>query len=354
MAINTTTPFYYTSTDVGAPQITANNALSFLTVLKTCLVGSAGTAYGAKASAGWTIAFEDDVNVAIAFQMATGNKRFIRLGNSTNTGTSGYQDYSYFEVRGYNAMTDVNTGTNPFPSVVQRSSFRWAFAGDLAINTTTIIPWSICASGNFFYIHVHIGNAGNNQNSSYGCHFAGYFGDIVSYLPTDTMQTILSGFWVGTGLNTPGSPCWSTNNQWYPYAPFKSADQLLAANFDNFCYIYGSAQQVYGPYLAQPHWDEASAGGTSGGWAGGSGMPNPNSAGQFVFQKATLYENSNSPVLRGEMPGLKIPMHVRPFPDQYQLTLGTDTHVSWLAQPPSGNNAASYNVLVDITKWSTN
>jgi hypothetical protein len=348
MAITTTVPFYYSSQDAGAPQITANSPASMIAVLKACLVGSGGTAYGVKAPAGWSIPYEDDTNVAIVFKMAGGNQRYLRLGNPANTGTSGYADYSYLEVRGYNAMTDVNTGTNPFPTSAQMPTFRWAYAGDLAINTTTNIPWSIIASDRFFYIQLHIGNAGNNQGASWGCQFAGYFGDIVSYLATDTMQTILSGFWTGANYNQPGNPCWSANNQWYCYVPFKSSDNI--ANFDGFCYIYGSAAQIYGPYVAQPHWDTS----IGSDWAGGQGLSNPSPSGQFFFQNATVFEQTSGSTIRGEMPGLLIPLHTRPFPDQCQITLGADNVVSWLAKPPLGNNSPSYNVLFNTSHWNTN
>lgn len=348
MTITTTTSvFYFNSSDSGAPQIVANDPQSYLNVLKACLVGSAGTAYGSKPSAGWSVPYEDDTNHNIVFKMASGNQRYLRLGNPTNTGTSGYQDYSYFEVRGYNAMTDVNTGTNPFPSTAQHSTFRWLYAAQLAINTTTNIPWSLIATDRFFYFHVHVGNNGNNQTSAWGCQFAGYFGDIVSYVPSDTMQTIITGFWTN-GYNTTGSPCWSANNQWFCYVPFKSSDSMTDYNL--YCYVYGSSQQTYGPYPGQLHWDIA----TASDYAGGNGLSSPTPGGQFLFLKPIFHENGTTNTIRGEMPGLLIPVHQRPFPDQYQLTIGTDAYVSWLAQPPQGNNSPSYNVFMNLSKWNTN
>jgi len=348
MSITTTTPFYFNSNDASAPQITANSAASVLAVLKACLVGTSGTAYGVKPSAGWSIAFEDDTNVAIAFQMATGNKRYLRLGNPTNTGTTGYEDYSYFEVRGYNAMTDVNTGTNAFPTTAQHSTWRLAYAAQSAINTTTNIPWSLIASGNFFYLQLQVGNNGNNQGSGWGSCGGFYFGDVVSYVPGDTMQTIITGWWLGANYNQTGNPCWSNNTSSYSYLPFKGSDSF--SNYDGYCYIYGSAQQAYGPYVAQMHFDEMQG----NGWAGYTGQPNPAPTGQFFFSKALVFENSGTATIRGEMPGLMIPLHPRPFPDQYQIQIGTDTYVTWLNDPPLGNNAPSYEILLDMSTWNTN
>jgi len=350
MAFATTTPKYYSSSDSGAPQITANSPASVIAVLSACLVGSGGTAYGSTAAAGWTIAFQDSVNNAIVFQTKGGNKRYLRLGNPATTGGNTNSDYSYFEVRGYNAMTDVNTGTNAFPTVAQQATWRWPYASQAAMGTTTNIPWSIMVSDRFLYVQFQAGN--NGSANAYGCSAIGYFGDITSYAASDTMQTILSGFW-NNSANILGCPTWSNNTSYYSYVPFKSSDNL--GDFNNYCYIYGSATQVYGPYPAQGRWDEGySPSGGVAGWAGYQGMPNPSGTGQFFFQKAFMLENSTVPGLRGELPGLLIPLHARPFPNQYQLPLGTDTVISWQNQPPYGNNIPSYNIYLNMTTWDTN
>lgn len=352
MAITTTTPLYFNSTDDGAPQVTSNVPASFLAVIKACLIGSGGTAYGSKPAAGWTLAFEDGANNAVAYQMPGGNQRFFRLGNPTTDATNpGYGNYSYFEVRGYNAMTNVNTGTNPFPSVAQHSTFRWVYAAQLATTTATNIPWSIMVSENFLYMQFQVGNGGNNQSAAWGAHFAAYFGDVVSYVPNDTMQTIISGFWA-SAYNVAGSPNWSTNGAYYAYLPFKSSDNLTDNN--TYCYVYGSSQQIYGPYPAQPHWDEGFYPGAANGWAGYGGMSNPSPSGQFVFQKALFFENPTNPTIRGEMPGLLIPLHTRPFPDQYQLTIGSDDYISWIGTPGGNSTVQSYNIYLNMGSWKTN
>jgi hypothetical protein len=200
----------------------------------------------------------------------------------------------------------------------------------------------------FMYLQFQAGNNGNSQGSAWGCQAAFMFGDIYSYVPGDTTQTVISGFFSGETYNVGGNPNWSTNNQWPAYVPFKASDNLT--DFDNFMYVYGSAQQVYGPYVIQPQWNEVSG----NGWAGANGMTNPSPSGQFFFQKAYMYENSGSVTLRGELPGILIPIHTRPFPDQYQLPIGSDTYVSWQNDPPLGNNSSLYNVMLNMNNWNTN
>ena len=91
---------YYLSTDPGAPTLNGT-AGSEITVLKACLV----TGYGTQIAAGWAEEFSA-ANKSV-FRAAVGNRHFFRVEDSFG---------QYASLKGYIAMTGVDTGTDPFPS----------------------------------------------------------------------------------------------------------------------------------------------------------------------------------------------------------------------------------------------
>lgn len=105
----------YRSTDSGAPSLTYA-AGSFIAMLDACL----RTGYGSKAGAGWTKPYTG-ANIAVFRQGAGGNGRYIRVWNA-RTGDDPTTYCMTANVRGYEAMTAVSTGTNPFPTTTQSNS----------------------------------------------------------------------------------------------------------------------------------------------------------------------------------------------------------------------------------------
>ena len=111
---------YYLSTDPGAPTLNGV-AASEIAVLKACLV----TGYGTQIAAGWTEEFSS-ANKSV-LRAAAGNRHFFRIEDSFG---------QYASLKGYLAMTGVDTGTDPFPgsttyqyhrksSVADASSRAW-------------------------------------------------------------------------------------------------------------------------------------------------------------------------------------------------------------------------------------
>jgi hypothetical protein len=96
----------YYSTDADSPQLDGTVA-GFLNVLKTCLVNG----YGSKLAAGWTAPFEATGKLVLRNGAASASRSYFRFV------TSG----SGFAVRGYDDMTDVDTGSGEFPSLAQLS-----------------------------------------------------------------------------------------------------------------------------------------------------------------------------------------------------------------------------------------
>lgn len=349
-------PHFYYSTDPSAPQIVANQPQSVLNVLQTCLVGTGGTAYGSQASAGWTAPYTDTTNHALVLKQGGGQGRYLRLGNpATVNANDGNWGRNYFMVRGYNSMTDVNTGTNPFPTTAQQATWYWLYAAQSATGAADTInmPWRIAATDTFFYFAVNASQAGY---SSYWSTAGHYFGDLYSYMPGDTCQTVLTGWRdLSTDVNTSGSPI--VSGGWNNYVPFKAA--VYATDMDNYCYIYSDTASNYNPEPCEVNWLWSACQGSQQGWPGNNGFQNPGPNGSFMFTTAymNVYNSSTGLInLRGELPGCVFPMHSTPFPDQYQFALGPDNYVEWdHASNSQGANASNlWTIALDLTGWKQN
>ena len=139
----------YRSTDSGAPSLTYA-AGSFIAMLDACL----RTGYGSKAGAGWTKPYTG-ANIAVFRQGAGGNGRYIRVWNA-RTGDDPATYHMTANVRGYEAMTAVSTGTNPFPTATQSNS------NGLMVRVASSSPgyptgWIVRATSNWFDVLVFTG-----------------------------------------------------------------------------------------------------------------------------------------------------------------------------------------------------
>lgn len=139
----------YRSTDAGAPTLTYA-AGSLISVLDACL----RTGYGSKAGAGWTKPYTG-TNIAVFKQGAGGNNRFLRVWNA-RTGDDPNTYCMSANARGYENMTAVSTGTNPFPTTAQSGSnglmIRVAASGP---NYTP--SWIVRATSSWFSIDINTG-----------------------------------------------------------------------------------------------------------------------------------------------------------------------------------------------------
>lgn len=125
---------YYRWDDAGAPSLTGEVG-SLTNLLRKCLVGTAGVAYGSKPAAGWTEEFAGTAaNIAVfKNSMAAGGSECCVRINDNAPGGSGALEAS---VRVYEAMTDVNSGISALTDVWFRKS---------GTANTAARPWLVVA-----------------------------------------------------------------------------------------------------------------------------------------------------------------------------------------------------------------
>lgn len=181
-------PRIYRSSDASAPVLTGT-AGDLVNLIDKCLVSG----YGALSAAGWTrqTGFAGNSTTRAVFRQGAGNQFYLdvddRGATSVLTSASGREA----AIRAYEAMTDVSTGTNPFPTVAQLA----AATGNWRKSATADAQqrgWFVVADDRTFILGILDGDAA----AVYKIY---YFGDVYSLTTGDGYRTAIS---VRTNVNS--------------------------------------------------------------------------------------------------------------------------------------------------------
>ena len=160
---------------------TTTNTITF--PVDSALPGTAAGEVTAKvAPLGWEKTF-DDTNKAAYKSVASGATGCYLYVDDTNAG--------YAIVRGYENLTDINTGTGPFPSSSQQANYYWQryYGG----STTQAKRYEFFGTDRCFYHAIAFntnsgsGHSGNQWPPIYG------FGDFPSFKPADSFNCMIAG-----------------------------------------------------------------------------------------------------------------------------------------------------------------
>lgn len=165
---------FYRSIDPSAPTLSGTVG-SLLGLLDAILVNG----YGTQPAAGWTKEFTGTNKAAYRNGSAARARHFLRVDDSAS-GTGGALEA---RVRAYEAMTDVDTGTEPYPTTAQFGSnglyVRKSVSADATART-----WVALADDRTLLLYVY---TGDTANVALGL----YFGEFISFNPADAFQSIL-------------------------------------------------------------------------------------------------------------------------------------------------------------------
>lgn len=190
-------------------------------------------------------------------------------------------------VRSYEAMTDVNTGTQSFPSVAQQANgvcWRKSAAAD-----STSRAWSLIGDGASFYLVINSDNSLTSGRQLYG------FGAYDSFKPSDACPLFLSGL----GQFNTVSPSSTNNGLGYvaPPASLGAQSGLYLARP-----ISGAVSPVSAMHCARSMLNP----GTLGGIQGMVTYPGPPDGSLWV-DSSILFDASGAP--HGRLRGLYYPCH---------------------------------------------
>lgn len=166
----------------GEHQITvlSSTQLSF-TVSGTPATPATGTIAYKKSPAGWTKPFTGTNKAAFRGGSTNNSAQFyLRVDDSAATAGGALES----AVRGYESMTDVDTGSGPFPTVVEYASgFCWRKS---ATANSTSRDWAIVADDRGFYLQLNHGGTSVTTDIH-------YFGWFPSQKAGDAFNCIITG-----------------------------------------------------------------------------------------------------------------------------------------------------------------
>lgn len=259
----------YRSTDSGAPTL-SGEAGKLINVLDACLVNG----YGSKAAAGWTKPYSG-TNKAVYRQPAGTNQQYLRVDDS---------NAQYGLCVGYEAMTDVDTGTGPYPTAAQMASGVYSYKSTAA--NTTARAWMLATNGDIFYLFV---DSSGSKTVIGGI----FFGGINSRKSGDAYRNIIIG---STGSVSTQSYLGSLNNM----------SAMTPAH-----YMARSHTQTGTAIAVGKHSDMSKTSSTT---VGRGNIAYPDAVNSELMM-SPLHIHESVSVLRGRLPGLWSPDHDRPIAD---------------------------------------
>jgi hypothetical protein len=135
-----------------------------------------GTITAKVAPLGWTTAYT--ASNKRAYRQKAGTNQFYLRVVDDGTGAA-----SYGRVRGFESMSDVDTGTGPFPTDVQMSGGLYAHKSSTANSTTR--AWRCYSNGKLFHLIALF------DGSEWATVLS--FGDFTAVSPTDLFNTYIQG-----------------------------------------------------------------------------------------------------------------------------------------------------------------
>lgn len=257
-----------------------------------------GTITSKRAPLGWTIAFTGTNKRA--YRAPSGNRYYLRIDDS---GTS------QARAVGYESMTDVDTGTNAFPTAAQLSGGMYFPKSTTA--DSTVRPWVLVGDEKRFFIDVSVTTTAGFTD---GVPF--HFGDFKPLAASDAFATAIGGGITATSAPAVTAMCCSR-------APSTSVAP------GNTVYLARAYTQVLAGAttgaMIWPFVGIQASGGTVWVPGGNNGPSFPGYAGQLYLGKTYILDGSavSAAIVRGTMPGVWMPSHSTTNLTHGQIIQGT-------------------------------
>lgn len=267
----------YRFDDASAPALTGQ-AGSVINILDACLVNG----YGSRTAAGWTKAFSG-TNLAAYLQGAGSAGFYARVDDTGATDA---------RVIGYETMSDINTGTNLFPTTAQISG--GVFARKSSSADAIRRPWLVVADAKRFYLWLGFLTTTTGgfavTISQAGSVLA--FGDFISRMASDPFRCFIIG---NPTANTSGN----FSNHWSGTVDFVASPGHFIARASTTAIGSVQASKCYScPPVSRLV--------TTSMGSAGPDYPDPITGGLIL---SPLYLLEAGPLARGVLPGVLVPGH---------------------------------------------
>lgn len=319
-------------------------ALNLMELILTGPAGDgSGNAYGSTPCAGWVREFTSATVKVFRPGPAARSRAYFRMAQANG------DLVIYFT--GYTSMSDINTGTDPFPSAAPPSQTvdRYALLSVSASADATAREWMIAADD-----RTCIFCSRPQTTASTGRWYVAYFGEFFSYVPEDLYQSCILA-----AINLTGE----SNSPFGLYVVAGATAFDLGA-FGNRTGVYvnrnydGAASSIMGNYAF--HAGVQPRQGNQYGAAIAGIFPALNEAdGRFWYTHMPLCTEYTSPCVRGVLRGVWLSCSQIDYnadQDQFDVVLpdGTDATVELLytygsTDQSEPNTANKGNILIQIS-----
>lgn len=249
-----------------------------------------GTITYRKAAAGWDTAFTGTNKRVYRSPNSASNRFYLRIDDSTAVGNV-REAYA----RAYEAMTDVDTGTGPFPTAAQvTNGLTWNKSITADSTTRT---WTLVGDDKTFYLFVAPGIP------TYGTILLFGFGHLPSYKASDGFNTFVAGanisnYTTASGVST-GYSGLQIASAWGATAPVGSVPLYLARSY----------AQTGSSVAASVHDGKVASGSPIGAASAGIVYPNGPDSGLWVSPVFVSDFAGSVHNARGRLPGMYGHLH---------------------------------------------
>jgi hypothetical protein len=271
----------YRSSDASAPALDGQ-AGSLITVLDGVLV----TGYGTQPAAGWTKDYTGTNKATFRNGAGATSRKYYRVqDDGPGAGTT-----KEARIRGFDTMSDVDTGTNEFPTAAQQANA----GGSLVVRksaaaTSTTRTWMIAADDKTAILFIQSGDTA-------GRWFVTYFGETFSYKSADAQCAALIGRTTENVTTLYEVICWHI-------ASTTAGLSTVAAGH----FMAGSVSGVGSVTCGKWSHPGAIVLASGSDVAGQLAYPNPADSG-LILTPLFLY-TTGTITLRGKLRGLFLPLH---------------------------------------------
>lgn len=257
------------------------------TVVGSPATPATGTITGKVAPAGWAKPFTGTNKAVFRSQEVTGTRMYLRVDDNnpiTDTNQSAV-------LRGYETMTDVDSGTGLFPTVAQMVS--GIFLAKSSTSSAVARPWYLFADG-FEFIIFYTPSASYPSIGMKSFHF----GDFATEMYSDPYGCLIYGDYSSGNFSTPENGSYSHN--WSTSLSVSQSGHYVARSYNQI-----------GTSVAACKLSDFVLNGTSVTFGQGSMLyPAPHNNGLYI---APVYIGEPSPVIRGSLKCIYAPLHTRPL-----------------------------------------
>lgn len=248
-----------------------------------------GTITAKRAPLGYTKVFTGSNKAAYRANGPAGLRHFLRVQDDGGS-AGGNRECRLW---GYETMSDVDTGTGPYPTVGQSSNGYFQMKSSSTDGTQR--PWCLVGDGKIFYLFLDYGGTAASGLGNTGTFYATVFGDIIPYKAGDAYASVLAACTSASSTSNPPQSLGAQQTSISSPTSFSSCMNIAR----DFTAVLGSR------YVGLM----ASGLGSSMGFTAYMSYPHQIDNGFYI--NPVQVTQGTPAVIRGRMPGLYEGMHGR-------------------------------------------